>query len=170
MSEKGTTDVLPERGLTETYVVTLQPGENWVIWRTNEALLKEFERGDPLTITSFCEADISQRKEVLKQIESFFEMLPSQPSIRMEKLTNIRQELINRERKENLRVYYERKTELYQRYSGRYVVIAKGEVQAVGESFDDLRYVSLDANHRFIFKIEPKEKVAGTFRWPIKRK
>ena len=50
------------------------------------------------------------------------------------------------------------------------MVIAKGKVQAVGESFDDLKDVALDANHRFIFKVEPKEKVRGTLRWPIKRK
>ena len=80
------------------------------------------------------------------------------------------EEFINEEREENLKAYHERKAELYQRYARRYVVIAKGKVQAVGESFDDLKDVALDANHRFIFKVEPKEKVRGTLRWPIKRK
>ena len=62
------------------------------------------------------------------------------------------------------------KVELYERYYGKYVVIANGKVQAIGESFDAVKRVALDANHRFIFMVEPKEKIEGTFRWPIKRK
>jgi hypothetical protein len=77
-------------------------------------------------------------------------------------------ERINEEREENLRIYTEYKTKLYEEYVGRYVVIAKGKIQAVGESFDDVKNVALDANHRFIFKVESKEKVRGRLRWPMK--
>ena len=79
-------------------------------------------------------------------------------------------ELINEERELNLRTYTEYKTKLYEEYMGRYVVIAKGEIQAVGDSFDDVKNVALDANHRFIFKVESKKKVRGRLRWPMKRK
>ena len=77
-------------------------------------------------------------------------------------------ERINEEREENLRIYTEYKAKLYEEYLGRYVVIAKGKIQAVGESFDDVKNVALDANHRFVFKVESKEKVRGRLRWPMK--
>lgn len=170
MFETETIDVLPGAGLTETYVVTLQQGENGVVWVINEALLKEFKETNPFNITSFLERDISRRTEVLKGIAPVYEMLPLHPIIKIEEFIKIREVFINKEREENLRAYRERKAQLYQRYAGRYVVIAKGEVQGVGESFDDLKYVALDANHRFIFKVEPKEKVGVTLRWPIKTK
>ena len=78
-------------------------------------------------------------------------------------------ERINEEREENLRIYTEYKTKLYEEYVDRYVVIAKGKIQAVGESFDEVKNVALDANHRFIFKVESKEKVRGRLRWPMKK-
>ena len=77
-------------------------------------------------------------------------------------------ERINEEREENLRIYTEYKTKLYEEYVDRYVVIAKGKIQAVGESFDEVKNVALDANHRFIFKVESKEKVRGMLRGPMK--
>jgi hypothetical protein len=77
-------------------------------------------------------------------------------------------ERITEEREDNLRIYTENKAKIYEEYVGRYVVIAKGKVQAVGDSFDEVKYVALDANHRFIFKVESKEKVRGRLRWPMK--
>jgi len=78
---------------------------------------------------------------------------------------------IDKEREENLRVYNQIKAELFAKHTGKYVVIAKGKLQGVGESFDDVKYVAMDANHRFIFKVEPtKEKVRGTLRWPMRKK
>ena len=77
-------------------------------------------------------------------------------------------ELITEEREENLRIYTENKAKIYEEYVGKYVVIAKGKIQAVGDSFDDVKNVALDANHRFIFKVESKEKVRGRLRWPMK--
>jgi hypothetical protein len=78
-------------------------------------------------------------------------------------------ELITEEREDNLRIYTENKAKIYEEYVGRYVVIAKGKIQAVGESFDDVKNVALDANHRFIFKVESKKKVRGRLRWPMKK-
>jgi hypothetical protein len=77
-------------------------------------------------------------------------------------------ELISEEREDNLRIYTENKAKLYEEYVGQYVVIPKGKVQAVGKSFDEVKNVALDANHRFIFKVESKEKVRGRLRWPVK--
>ena len=77
--------------------------------------------------------------------------------------------LINKRREENLRVYNKHKREFYEKHMGKYVVIAKGKVQKIGE-FDEVKNVAMDANHRFIFKVEQNKKVSGTLRWPIKRK
>lgn len=81
-----------------------------------------------------------------------------------------KKESIRKEREENLRAYDKCKTELYKKYAGKYVIIAKGKVQAIRKSFEDAKDVTLDTNHRFIFKVEPKKKIRGTLRWPIKKK
>jgi len=65
---------------------------------------------------------------------------------------------IDKEREENLRFYNRIKAELFTKYTGKYVVIAKGKLQKVGESFDDVKYEAMDANHRFIFKVESEEE------------
>ena len=163
MSEVETIDVLPVAGLTQTGIVALQQEKNRTIGFISASLLKHIETINPLDATSFPQSDISQRTEVLKGTASLFRGWLSYPIIKIE-------EFINEEREENLRVYQESKVELYERYYGKYVVIANGKVQAIGESFDAVKRVALDANHRFIFKVEPKEKIEGTFRWPIKRK
>ena len=77
-------------------------------------------------------------------------------------------ELINKEREDNLRYYSEHKNRLLEENRGKYVVIAKGNIQAVGDSFDQVKDVAPDANHRFIFKVEPKDKVKSKLRWPMK--
>ena len=163
MPEVETIDVLPVAGLTQTDIVALQQEKDWTIGFISGALLKHVERIDPSDATSFPQSNISQRMEVLKGTASLFRGWLSYPIIKIE-------EFINREREENLRVYQESRVELYERYYGKYVVIAKGKVQAIGESFDAVKRVALDANHRFVFKVQPKEKVERTFRWPIKRK
>lgn len=163
MPELETIDVLPVAGLTQTDIVALQQEKDWTIEFIRRALLKHIERINPSDATSFPQSGMSQRMEVSKETASLFRGWLSYPIIKIE-------EFINGEREENLRVYQESKVELYKRYHGKYVVIAKGKVQAIGESFDAVKRVALDANHRFIFKIEPKEKIEGTFRWPIKRK
>lgn len=77
-------------------------------------------------------------------------------------------ERINKEREDNLRYYSEHKNQLLEENRGKYVVIAKGDIQAVGSSFDQVKDVALDANHRFIFKVEPKNQVKSKIRWPMK--
>ena len=99
--------------------------------------------------------------EVLKRIAHSYELLKRGPPMN-------KAELITEEREDNLRIYTENKAKIYEEYVGKYVVIAKGKVQAVGDSFDEVKYVALDANHRFIFKVESKKKVRGRLRWPMK--
>jgi hypothetical protein len=77
-------------------------------------------------------------------------------------------ELIKKEREDNLRYYSEHKNQLLVENRGKYVVIAKGDIQAVADSFDQVKEVAPDANHRFIFKVEPKDKVKAKLRWPMK--
>ena len=100
--------------------------------------------------------------EVLKRIAHSYELLMPRPPMN-------KAERINEEREDNLRIYTENKAKIYEEYVGKYVVIAKGKVQAVGDSFDEVKYVALDANHRFIFKVESKKKVRGRLRWPMKK-
>jgi len=82
----------------------------------------------------------------------------------------LKAEHIVAEREANLNTYYENKTILFQQHEGKYVVIAKGEIQAIGDSFEEVKDVAMDANQRFVFKVERKEKVIGKLRWPMKRK
>jgi hypothetical protein len=77
---------------------------------------------------------------------------------------------INKEREENVRFYKEHEAELYQNYAGKYVVIAKGRIQAVGSSFDEIDGVALDAQHRYVFQVVPKGPTKVRLRWPIRIK
>ena len=79
-------------------------------------------------------------------------------------------DLSSQEREENLGVYTKLKDELFKNNQGKYAVISKGKLQAIGDSFDAVKDVAIDTNHRFIFKIEEKQKIKGTIRWPITRK
>ena len=54
--------------------------------------------------------------------------------------------------------------------SKEYVVIAKGALQGYGSSLDEIKNIAMNANHRFVFKVERKEKSTRKFRWPTKRK
>lgn len=78
-------------------------------------------------------------------------------------------ELIKKEREKNQITYNECKEELKKKYFGKYVVIAKGKIQSVGESFEEVKDVALDANHRFIFKVEPKKEKGGLLGWPMEK-
>lgn len=149
--ETGITNIPTSRHTltTETYdIATIQRQgemEDWI----NKALQEVVERGN-------------MTPELVKKIAHSYELLMSRSPMN-------RAERINEEREENLRIYTEYKKKLYEEYVGRYVVIAKGKIQAVGESFDDVKNVAMDANHRFIFKVESKEKVRGRLRWPMKK-
>lgn len=75
-----------------------------------------------------------------------------------------------REREENFKYYNKIKEELYRNQLGKYVIIAKGKVEKIGESLDEVKAIAIDANHRFIFKVEQVNKTRGILRWPMRRK
>jgi len=131
-------------------------------WRNkiNETLLERWGEPDPRNVL---QKIITQHKERLRKIVSMYRICEARPPIN-------KIEFINEEREENFGFYNRYKTKLYKEYAGKYVVIAKGEIQAIGKSFDDVKDAALDANHRFIFKVESKKKVRGRFRWPMKKK
>lgn len=104
--------------------------------------------------------------DAIKQIDSMI----NYPATTKEDKTLVSGKYAKEKREENLRFYNQYKTELYKKYAGKYLVIARGKIETVGESFDDVKNVALDASHRFIFKVEPKKKIRGTLRWPMKRK
>jgi len=78
--------------------------------------------------------------------------------------------IIDHEREMNLKCYNQKKDDLFKNYKGKYVVISKGHLQQIGDSFDEVKDVSMDTNHRFIFKVEHKKKPKGILRWPKKLK
>lgn len=161
MIERETADILtPWSTSTVTHdILTSIKGKEWRN-KINEILLKEWVEPDSHNVL---QKVITQHKELLREIVSMYRICEARPPINKIEFTN-------EEREENLRFYNRFKSELYKKYTGKYVVIAKGDVQAVGESFDNVKDVALDTNHRFIFKVEPKKKVRGVLRWPMKKK
>ena len=149
--ETGITDIptFRHRLTTETYDVAIMQRQGEMVDWINKALKGVAERG-------------KMPPELVKKIAHSYELLTCCPPM-------TKAELITEEREDNLRIYTENKAKLYEEYVGRYVVIAKGKVQAVGDSFDDVKNVAVDANHRFIFKVKSKEKVRGRLRWPMKK-
>lgn len=89
------------------------------------------------------------------------------------KKKEITEKIINRERKKNSRVYDAVIDFLRKYHLGKYVVIANGKLQDVG-TFEEVKFVSMDAYQRFIFEIEPekeKEEIRlPTLRFPIRRR
>ena len=82
----------------------------------------------------------------------------------------MKQNMINDEREINLKCYNQNKDDLLKNHMGRYAVISKGQLQQIGDSFDEVKNVSMDTNHRFIFKVEHKKKSKGILRWPKRLK
>lgn len=81
-----------------------------------------------------------------------------------------KRERIEEEREKNMRVYKKLREVIYEKYRGKYVVIARGRIQAVGASLEDVKAVAMDADHRFVFRVEPREKERGFLRWPMRKK
>ena len=71
------------------------------------------------------------------------------------------------ERKINFRIYNKFKDVFQERYQGKFIIIAFGQIQAVENTLDDVKDVAVGAKHRLIFKVEPEEP-RGTLRWPIR--
>lgn len=101
----------------------------------------------------------SRIKRIVDILEHYYEK-PIEPEIN----------LVEVERVENIRVYEQHKNELYEKHLGKYVVIANGKIQAIKDTFEDVKNIALNANHRFIFKVKKKEKIRGVFRWPMMKK
>lgn len=57
------------------------------------------------------------------------------------------------ERKLNNQAYQRLKHRLEEKYAGKCVVIAHGELQAVADTFEELKDVAPDARHRIVFRI-----------------
>jgi len=111
------------------------------------------------------------KQEIQSKLQQIYKILISEDPDESDLNTAIISEKNYQKEKEvNTEVYNKLKDVLYTDYLGQYVVIAKGELQDTGDSFDAIKDAAMDANHRFIFKVEPKEKVKGKLRWPMKKK
>ncbi|MFQ5812353.1 MAG: hypothetical protein ACE5I2_04060 [Anaerolineae bacterium] len=79
------------------------------------------------------------------------------------------EEIVARERKLNNDAFRRLWPEL-EKQQGRYVVIAHGKLQGVGDSIESLQSVAPDAHHRLVFKVGeplPKRRRLG---WKVRRK
>ena len=79
--------------------------------------------------------------------------------------SRLREYHIQLERRKNKEFFDINKNEIYTKHHGKYIVIADGKTQAVGETFDEVKNVAIDANHRFIFKVEEIKKEIIRLRW-----
>ena len=79
------------------------------------------------------------------------------------------EEIVARERKLNNDAFRRLWPEL-EKQQGRYVVIAHGKLQGVGDSIESLQSVAPDAHHRLVFKVGeplPRRRRLG---WRVRRK
>jgi len=62
--------------------------------------------------------------------------------------------IVDEERKENLKFYNHFKILISEKYEGKYIVIANRDIKSSGDSWDEVKNECIEANHRFIIKIE----------------
>ncbi len=80
-----------------------------------------------------------------------------------------RPSLVDAERVLNNRAFLEMRKDLESKYQGKYVVIAHGRLQGVGDTFEEVKDLVPEARHRLIFRVGdilPKERNLG---WRIKK-
>jgi len=78
-------------------------------------------------------------------------------------------QMVARERKLNNDAFRRLWPELEEQ-QGRYVVIAHGKLQGIGDSIESLQSLAADAHHRLVFKVGepfPRKKRLG---WRVRRK
>jgi len=80
-----------------------------------------------------------------------------------------------RERLLNNLAYQKLEKKLLKEHKGKYVLIAKGKLIAVADSYDDIVKIAKeqvpDAKHRLIFKVgEKTHRKVGRLGWRMKRK
>lgn len=71
-------------------------------------------------------------------------------------------------RQKDQKYYDENKAFIENNYSGKYLVIAEGEIKAIGNNLNDVKDVANQFIHRFVFKVEPENKRRGSIRWPVR--
>lgn len=84
-------------------------------------------------------------------------------------LRETRDDMVARERKLNNDAFRRLQPEL-EKQQGRYVVIAHGELQGVGDSIESLQSLAPDAHHRLVSKVGellPRRRKLG---WRVQRK
>jgi len=84
-------------------------------------------------------------------------------------LIETKDEMMARERKLNNDAF-RRLCPEFEKQQGRYVVIAHGKLQGVGDSIESLQSLAPDAYHRLVFKVGeplPKRRRLG---WKVRRK
>ncbi len=86
-------------------------------------------------------------------------------------LKETKDEMVARERKLNNNAFRQLRPE-FEKQQGRYVVIAHGKLQGVGDSIESLQSLAADAHHRLVFKVGeplsiPRRRRLG---WRVRRR
>ncbi len=83
---------------------------------------------------------------------------------------SVQTEGIDEQRLLNRKFYEEFRTEIDTRYNGRVVVIANGAIAAVADSFEAVKDIADNAEHRLVFRAGGKKWQTRRTRLPISRK
>lgn len=77
--------------------------------------------------------------------------------------------LIDEERALNNRAYEAMREELERDYRGKCVVIAYGQLQGAGDTFEEVKHLAPDAHHRLIFRVGDIPRKERRLGWRVQR-
>ncbi len=82
-------------------------------------------------------------------------------------LTQHRNPVIEAEARANNQAYQTLQTELEQKYFGKWIVIAHGQLQGVGDSIVELNHLASDAHHRIVMQVGQRHSEKVELGWQI---
>jgi len=82
-------------------------------------------------------------------------------------LAQHRNPVIEAEARANNQAYQTLKAELEQKYLGKWIVIAHGQLQGVGDSIMELNHLSSDAHHRIVMQVGQQYSKKVELGWQI---
>lgn len=82
-------------------------------------------------------------------------------------LAQHRNPVIEAEARANNQAYQNLKAELEQKYFGKWIVIAHGQLQGVGDSIVELNHLASDAHHRIVMQVGQQHSKKVELGWQI---
>ena len=109
-------------------------------------------------------------KSRVKQVYGTIEMTQALQKVIGFWLTKTERDLVVSERKLNNEAFSRLRSELEEKYQGKYAVIAYGKLQGVGESVDSVQNLAAEAHHRLVFKVGESLPRRRDLGWRIQRR